>query len=1042
MARLEIALLGAFQVIKDGERVTRFETAPTQALLIYLVMHPGMPFRREVLADILWQDQPRSEALHALRQTLNRLRRAIESRESDSPFLQITRQTIQFNPDSDYWLDTDAFTHLVDAVHAHPHRRLGACETCVQQLTQAADLYRGDLLSGFYLDSLPFREWLTMEREHFHRQAIETLYHLADCHNQRREYRQAQHYARRQLELEPWREEAHRQLMVALALSGERSVALAQYESCHHTLTEELGVEPGAETMALYQRIRDGSLRAGATRPHNLPAQLTRFVGRGTELDRIAEQLNDPDCRLLTLVGAGGIGKTRLALQAAGQALDVFADGVCFVSLAAISSPEFLVLTIGEALDYPLSGEVDPKRQLLNYLHQKEMLLVLDNFEHLLSSPGGNDSGRDLLLEMVRMAPRLKLLVTSRERLNLQAERLLTLRGLPYPPAETAFGKETFEAVELFVQGAQRVRPDFTLSAEWPEVVRICRLLEGMPLGIELAATWVSIMPCDEIVRELSRGLDRLSTTLHDVPARHRSMEAVFDHSWQLLSEPERDVFKKLSVFRGGFDRQAAREVAGASLSMLAALVNKSLLRVVSPGRYDMLEPLKQYAAAKLAETPAENEAVQNRHRDYYASFLKQWENDIMKEARQRQALVEITADIDNIRSSWSRTASQGNLEALEKSQESLWSFYEVRGWFQEGNEAFQKAVDGIIETHGEIDELAGENRKVLGQVLVRQGWFCWRLGRYRKCKQVLRQSLACFRHGARDTQGEVGFALSQLGFVEWYMGDYNEAKSLLQESLAIGKETGGWFLTVSFAGLSHVARSLGDYAEAKKWCHEGAALCRERNERRGEVFHLINLAWAANAMGDYAEARQWLHETLVVHKEINDNALLSRSLTQLGTAAYLEGAYAEAKQRHLESVNMSKEIGERWHMALTLIGLGYTTCALGEYEASGRHFREALQTAMEIGSLWMVLDSLVGLARLLTASDPGEEADERAVELLTFVLQHPSSSQEARDRATALLAELEGRLSPAAVAAAKERGQARDLPAIVEEHQITQNET
>jgi tetratricopeptide (TPR) repeat protein len=204
----------------------------------------------------------------------------------------------------------------------------------------------------------------------------------------------------------------------------------------------------------------------------------------------------------------------------------------------------------------------------------------------------------------------------------------------------------------------------------------------------------------------------------------------------------------------------------------------------------------------------------------------------------------------------------------------------------------------------------------------------------------------------------------------------------------------------------------------------------------------LINLAWAANAMGDYAEARQWLQETLVVRKEINDNALLARSLTQLGTAAYLEGAYAEAKQRHLESVNLSKEIGERWHMALALIGLGYTTCALGEYEASSRHFRQVLQTATEIGSLWMVLDSLVGLARLLTTSDPGEAAAERAVELLAFVLQHTSSSQETRDRAAPLLAELEGRLSPATVAAAKERGQTYDLQAIVEKDWVKQNET
>jgi DNA-binding SARP family transcriptional activator len=229
MARLEIALLGAFQVSKEGELVTQFETVPARALLIYLVLHPGMPFRREVLSDLLWQDQPRAEALHTLRQTLNRLRRAIEGRDSEEPFLHITRQTIQFNPNSDYWLDTDAFTHLVDTIHQHAHRRLGACDTCMRGLAQAADLYRGDLLSGFYLDSSPFEEWLTVEREHLHRRAMEAFYHLADCHNQRGEYRQAQHYAQRQLELEPWREEAQRQLMVALALSGQRSAALAQY---------------------------------------------------------------------------------------------------------------------------------------------------------------------------------------------------------------------------------------------------------------------------------------------------------------------------------------------------------------------------------------------------------------------------------------------------------------------------------------------------------------------------------------------------------------------------------------------------------------------------------------------------------------------------------------------------------------------------------------------------------------------------------------------------------------------------------------------
>jgi predicted ATPase/DNA-binding SARP family transcriptional activator len=1015
-AELELWLLGPVVIALKGERIDRQVPAKSQALLCYLAV-TGRQHSREKLASLLWGDKPEAQAKASLRKSLSDLRKLFGEAAS------INRQTVAFNRNGTYWLDVEAFESALAEEDAGP-------ET-LQALQQAMDLYRGEFLEGFSVrQAVAFEEWVLGERERLRQMVLQALHRLSVAYTERGELAAAIAYTNRLLALEPWQEEAHRQLMTLLARCGQPGAALAQYETCRRILAEELGVEPMPETQALYHRLK--TRREAA--PHNLPPQVTPFVGRHAELGQIAHYLGRDDCRLLTLTGAGGIGKTRLALQAAGQALVAFADGVYFVPLARISSPEFLVSTIGEAIGYPLSGAADPKKQLLNYLQQKEILLVLDNFEHLLSPPGGNGSGRDLVLDMVRMAPRLKLLVTSRERLNLQVEWLLVLHGLPYPPLETAFGERTFEAVELFAQGARRVRAGFDLSAEWPEVVRICRLLDGMPLGIELAATWVSMMPCAEIAEEFARGQDLLATDMEDVPARHRSMEAVFDHSWQLLSEAERAVFKKLSVFQGGFDRQAAEQVAGTSLTTLAALVNKSLLYVVSPGRYDMPEPLKQYAAGKLAETPAENEAVQNRHCNYYASFLEQIQNDIMTEAGQRQAVVEIAAVIDNVRSSWGRAASQGNLEALEQSHKSLWFYYTARNWFQEANRAFQKAVDGITSAYGEIDELTGESRKVLGQILVRQGWFCWYLGRYPKSKQVLRQSLVCLRREAPDTRADVGLALCLLGITEAMTGDYSEAGSLLQEGLAIGKETGDWFvIQSSITGLSHLARVVGAYEEAEKWCHEGIALCRKVNNRRGEAFLLNNLAWVANARGDPAEARRWLEKASVFHKETPDKTLMAESLSQLGTAAYLEGAYVEAKQRYLESIEISKGTGERWRRP-ALIGLGYATCALGEYEASGRHFRTALKMAMEIGALAVVLDSLVGLATLLAASDPREAAAEQAVELLAFVLAHPSSTQETKDQATALSTELEGRLSPTAMAAAKARGRTHNLQDVVPE--------
>ena len=583
-AELALSLLGTVAITLGGERVSGQMPAKSQALLCYLAA-TGRRHSREKLAGLLWGDKPEARANASLRKALSSLRGVFGNA------LIISRQTVAFNRESAYWLDVEVFeTAVAEGAPAKEE---------LQALREAVDLYRGEFLEGFSIRQAPgFEEWVLGERERFRQLVIQTLQRLSEAYAVRGEVDAGIEYTNRLLVLEPWQEEAHRQLMTLLARSGQQTAALAQYETCRRTLAEELGVEPLPETQALYHRLKTRR----ETAPHNLPTQITPFVGRQNELAQIADYLSRDDCRLLTLIGMGGIGKTRLALQAAGQALDAFDHGVYFISLAGISSAEFLVPTIIEVLEYPQSGAADPKSQLLNYLKQQEMLLVLDNFEHLFSSSGGDGSGPKLVLEMVRVAPKLKLLVTSRERLNLQAEWLLTLEGLPYPPAEAGFGEETFEAVELFVQSAQRVRPGFSLPGEWPEVVRICRLLEGMPLGIELAATWVSMMSCAEIAQELSRGLDLLSTTLHDLPARHKSLEAVFDHSWQLLSEPERDLFKKLSVFQGGFSRQAAKEVAG-------AVTNRDDLRREGRAQQDKADAQRE-AAQKEAEAESARSAA------------------------------------------------------------------------------------------------------------------------------------------------------------------------------------------------------------------------------------------------------------------------------------------------------------------------------------------------------------------------------------------------------------------------------------------------
>ncbi len=341
---------------------------------------------------------------------------------------------------------------------------------------------------------------------------------------------------------------------------------------------------------------------------HNFPLQPTPFIGRIDEVTEIADMLTDPACRLLTLVGAGGIGKTRLSIRVATQDLPDFVYGIFFVPLQPVPSADLLVSALADALSFSLRGQESPETQLVNYLQDKEMLLVLDNFEHLMPQ------GIELILTLLQACPSLKLLVTSREVLNLQEEWLYHVRGMPTPRHKEKTNIESYSAVQLFVERTRQVRRDFSLADEQAHVVRICQLVEGMPLAIELAASWTKMLPCSEIVSEIQHNIDFLTTNLRNVPEHHRSMRAVFDQTWKLLTRKERDVFKRLSVFRAGFRYKAAKRVTGASLPVLSTLIDKSLLQTEPDGRYQIHGVLRQYGAEQLVQQPEDVTRVYDLH--------------------------------------------------------------------------------------------------------------------------------------------------------------------------------------------------------------------------------------------------------------------------------------------------------------------------------------------------------------------------------------------------------------------------------------------
>lgn len=683
------------------------------ALLAYLATEHQNSHSRETLMALFWPEEAAPSAQNNLRVILSRLRelagKLVAAGTTPDELLLSDRYSVQLHP---AWLDradANRFYQWLEGTQQHIHTKRSECAHCQAALVAAVQLYQGDFLAGFGLDDCPaFEEWLFIQRERLHLLVIEAYSDLAAYAEANLDLSAARHFAQCQVEIDPLRESAYRQQMRIFAKQGERSLALATFKRCRTILREELGLDPEPETLTLHAQILKPGLLNGtgddqrqaetglflaesiavvATPRTNLTQQLTPFIGREAELVQLHARLADPAYRLLSLVGPGGIGKSRLAQQVAAQSITTFADGVYFVSLAQVPTVASLPAAIAETLGIVFAAnQKSPAEQLFEMIGARQLLLVLDNFEHLIN-------GVDLLVALLQHAPKAVLIVTSRERLNLQAEDIFELQGLPVPPNSTDASAPHFAAVRLFVDRAHRLDKQFKLNAEQlSHIVRICQLVEGFPLAIELAATWIRDLTCQEIEAEVAAGLDRLETTLRDMDPQHRSLRAVFNASWRLLSVAERRTLAKLTVFRGGFSIAAARAIAEASPLLLGALRNKSLLRNAGSRRYDMHALVHQFATEALATDVQTAEYAQFNHMQYFMTLLA--EQAIALDTRAaRVAGDQIQLDWENIVAAWQQATGQAELQLLHNALDGLVHFCDLRGLFLEAQTLLERSL-------------------------------------------------------------------------------------------------------------------------------------------------------------------------------------------------------------------------------------------------------------------------------------------------------------------------------------------------------------
>lgn len=938
---LSVRVLGGLQIEREGRPLQGFVSARARALLAYLAV-TGQRHRREALADLLWGEWPEASARRSLRQVLFNLRQII------GPGLLITRDTVQLPHDARLSLDLAPF--LAQSLVAP-----GALS--IAQLRATVALYHGDFLAGFDLGDAPaFEAWVTTQRESLLALVVRALAALNAQAQARQNWAVAIDALERLLALEPWREDIHRQLMRALAASGQRDAALAHYRVCCRALAVELDAAPSAETVALYQKLASGvaATPSNRARPTPLPASTTALVGREAERATLAARLAAPHCRLLTLLGPGGVGKTRLSLAVA----NTFAatGEVCFVDLSAVTEPDLVAPAIVKALGLAQIAAQPILNLLRDALFDRQLVLVLDNCERIIRAA-------PLVADLLANCPELTILATSRVPFHIRGEQEYQVAPLALPASGQEGDRAAVDAapaVQLFVARARDVRPNFAITAaNAATVAAICAEVDGLPLAIELAAAWLKYLPPATILERLHDRLGLLSNGPRDVPERQQTLRAAIAWSEDLLEAEQRRLFRQLGVFAGGATAQAIAAVCGVTpaaglFAGLVALIDQSLLSQVDRydsraelwvSRFGMLATIRDYALARLADE-GELVVARRRHAQTFLQLAEEAGRDLSG-AGQLAALERLDAERDNLRAALDAALRGPEDPALRllglRLVGALWRYWEVRGELSEGRHWLARALRASEQGLDDVDPTWRAGAHLGAGVLAK-----WQAD-YPAASAHLSHALALARE-AGDRAG-VAAACAALGEVAMARGEYQQAHASHSAAIAEALACGAWStLAPAFVARASVEAYLANYDAAVDDLHEALALTRKLGDRRGSATALHRLARVRRDQGDLAASRACAEESLALQRDINDRWALAYALNALGNVARDQGSLEEATTYLTECLDLQRRLGDRQGAGYTQHQLGIIARRRGDFAAAQALGEEALALFRELG--------------------------------------------------------------------------------------------